>query len=71
MKSPTQKEILVGAQVAGYREASRLPSSQFYLAVPSPSLSLPIAFPFILSERVTGLEGAKKELGGGCPSGCQ
>lgn len=38
MKSPTQTEILVGAQVAGYREASRLLSGRFYLAVPSPSL---------------------------------
>lgn len=49
MKSPIQDEILVGAQEAGYREASRLLSSQPILSgcplsFPLPSYCLPLYF---------------------------
>lgn len=65
MKSAIRDEILVGAKVAGYREASRRPSSQFYLAVSFPPPTFLPPSPSFYQSMLAGLEGAKKELGGG------
>lgn len=64
MKSALQAENLVGAKMAGYREASRRPAvSVIWL---SPFLSpLPTSFPFILSERVGWTGRSQKGTGGG------